>query len=113
MDRETALWYPHFGRHLEEYQALVGRELVQVIDELRAEADEHEEGTVHWFDEAKGYGFITAYDSRDVFVHWKGIAGEGFRSLEAGQRVRFKRRVGSRSVEAFDVTPQDPPATLP
>jgi cold shock CspA family protein len=46
-------------------------------------------GTVRWFDDEKGYGRITADDGEVLFVHFTGIVGEGFRSLEAGQRVSF------------------------
>lgn len=67
--------------------------------------DESEEGSVKWFDERKGYGFIRTYDGQDVFVHHRGIAGEGFKSLQQGQKVRFKRREGRETIEAFDVEP--------
>ena len=46
-------------------------------------------GSVKWFNDAKGYGFITTDDNQDVFVHHSEIQGEGFRSLEEDQRVEF------------------------
>ena len=46
-------------------------------------------GTVKWFSAEKGYGFITGEDGGDVFVHFSGIAGEGFKSLEEGQAVTY------------------------
>ena len=49
-----------------------------------------ETGTVKWFNAEKGYGFISREDGRgDVFVHWKSIEGEGFKTLEDGERVEF------------------------
>ena len=47
-------------------------------------------GQVKWFDRRKGYGFITRDDGSDVFVHYTGIEGQGFRSLEEGQEVEFE-----------------------
>jgi CspA family cold shock protein len=52
-----------------------------------------EHGVVKWFDDRKGYGFLNTARG-DLFVHWRGIAGAGFRTLAAGQRVRFFRRPG-------------------
>lgn len=63
-------------------------------------------GTVRWFSEARGYGFIRAYDGRDIFVHHSGIVGDGFKTLQQGQKVRFKCRVGQQ-LSAFDVTLAD------
>ena len=51
---------------------------------------ERQTGTVKWFNATKGYGFITLDDGPDVFVHYSGIQGEGYRSLEEGQRVEFE-----------------------
>ena len=47
-------------------------------------------GTVKWFNESKGYGFITAEDGTDVFAHYSAIQGDGFKTLAEGQRVRFE-----------------------
>lgn len=47
-------------------------------------------GTVQWFSRAKGYGFIRRDDGGDIFVHHTGIQMDGFRALEAGQRVKFE-----------------------
>lgn len=63
-------------------------------------------GTVKWFSEAKGYGFITPQDGgKDVFVHHSAIAGTGFKTLAEGQRVTFDVKQGPKGLQAVDVTP--------
>ena len=63
-------------------------------------------GTVKWFSEAKGYGFITPQDGgKDVFVHHSAIAGTGFKTLAEGQRVMFDVKQGSKGPQAVDVSP--------
>ena len=63
-------------------------------------------GTVKWFNDAKGYGFI-APDSgdKDVFVHFSNIAGEGFKTLTEGSKVEFEVREGEKGPEAIEVVP--------
>jgi CspA family cold shock protein len=61
-------------------------------------------GTVKWFNAAKGYGFISREDGEDVFVHYSAIAGDGFRSLEEGQRVEFEVTEGRKGPQAANVT---------
>ncbi|MFQ5994087.1 MAG: cold-shock protein [Acidiferrobacterales bacterium] len=62
-------------------------------------------GTVKWFNESKGYGFITPQDGgKDVFVHHSGIAGTGFKSLAEGQQVTFDVKEGPKGPQAVDVT---------
>jgi CspA family cold shock protein len=64
-------------------------------------------GTVKWFNESKGYGFITPEDGgKDVFVHHSAITGSGFKSLAEGQRVTFEVKQGAKGPEAVDVTPE-------
>jgi CspA family cold shock protein len=63
-------------------------------------------GTVKWFNDSKGYGFITPDEgSKDLFVHFSNIAGEGFKSLPEGARVEFEAREGQRGPEATNVIP--------
>ncbi len=61
-------------------------------------------GTVKWFNERKGHGFIVRdEDEPDIFVHYSGIFGEGYKNLEANQRVSFEIRQGRKGPEAYDV----------
>jgi CspA family cold shock protein len=64
---------------------------------------QRETGTVKWFDERKGYGFITRDSGGDIFVHHSAIAGEGFRSLVDGERVEFEVGEGRKGPAAVDV----------
>ena len=62
-------------------------------------------GTVKWFSDQKGYGFITPEDgSKDVFVHHSAIQGDGFRSLRDGQSVEFEVTQGPKGPQATNVT---------
>ncbi len=63
-------------------------------------------GTVKWFNEAKGFGFITPRDkSPDVFVHYSAIRGDGFRNLSEGQVVEFESTEGQKGMQATSVRP--------
>lgn len=63
-------------------------------------------GTVKWFNEAKGFGFITpAEGGEDVFVHFSAIKGEGFRTLREGQKVTFEVTRGPKGLQASNVVP--------
>jgi cold shock protein len=63
-----------------------------------------EKGKVKWFNKAKGYGFLTTESGKDVFVHYKAIAGEGFKSLEEGQAVEFEIEQGQKGPQAANVS---------
>jgi CspA family cold shock protein len=61
-------------------------------------------GIVKWFDDRKGYGFIEQEDGPDVFVHYSGISGNGFKSLGEGDRVSFEIEQGEKGPAAINVT---------
>jgi len=64
---------------------------------------ERETGTVKWFNDSKGFGFISREKGGDVFVHFSAIRGEGFRSLGEGQKVEFTVTPGQKGPQAQDV----------
>ena len=61
------------------------------------------QGTVKWFNDSKGFGFITAEDNTDVFVHHTSIQGSGFKTLAEGARVTFNSVRGPKGMQAEDV----------
>ena len=63
-------------------------------------------GTVKWFNETKGYGFIAQEDGPDVFVHFSAIQGDGFKTLTDGQKVEFTVTDGQKGPQAENVNPQ-------
>lgn len=62
-------------------------------------------GTVKWFNAEKGFGFIEREDGDDVFVHFSGIATDGYKTLEEGQKVEFDITEGQRGEQATNVIP--------
>ena len=72
----------------------------------RRALDMVQEGTVKWFNEDKGYGFISPDDGgEDLFVHYSGIDGDGFKSLEEGAKVTYEATQGRKGMQAENVTP--------
>ena len=69
---------------------------------------EREVGTVKWFNESKGYGFIQRDGADDVFVHFSAIQMPGFKTLYEGQQVEFEVEQGSRGLQAVNVQPVEP-----
>lgn len=63
-----------------------------------------QQGTVKWFNAEKGYGFIQTEGGQDVFVHFSAIQGDGFKSLDEGQRVSFEVVEGNRGPQASNVS---------
>ncbi len=66
---------------------------------------ERETGTVKWFNEAKGFGFISRQNGEDVFVHFRAIETQGFKSLKEGQTVSFEVVQGQKGLQADKVQP--------
>lgn len=60
-------------------------------------------GTVKWFNDSKGYGFIAQTEGDDVFVHFSAISGEGFRTLSEGEEVEFELRESEKGLQAANV----------
>ncbi len=63
------------------------------------------QGTVKWFNDQKGYGFITQEDGPDVFAHFSAIQGDGFKTLEEGQQVEFEVTDGPKGPQAASIRP--------
>jgi CspA family cold shock protein len=63
------------------------------------------QGTVKWFNNKRGWGFIVKEDGEDIFVHYSAIKGEGFKTLDEGQRVQFEVEEGEKGPAAANVEP--------
>ena len=66
-------------------------------------------GTVKWFSNQKGYGFITPENGKDVFVHFSAIQGDGYKSLNEGEAVEFEISQGPKGEQAINVIRTNPP----
>ena len=64
---------------------------------------DRKEGTVKWFNNSKGYGFITQESGEDVFVHYQSITGDGYKSLNENDRVKFSVTQGPKGLQAAEV----------
>jgi cold shock protein len=74
------------------------------VRELAREVFSMATGTVKWFSDSKGYGFITPDEgAKDLFIHHSNIVGAGYKSLAEGAKVVFEQREGNKGPEAFDV----------
>ncbi|MGA8142942.1 MAG: cold-shock protein [Candidatus Acidiferrales bacterium] len=74
------------------------------MNELGVAKVAREQGTVKWFNAAKGYGFIQRQSGEDVFVHFSAIQSEGYKSLNEGQAVEFEVKQGPKGLQAESVT---------
>ena len=70
---------------------------------VKSGVDSECEGQVKWFDNRKGYGFIEWDGGEDLFVHYSSIRGQGFRTLDEGEKVRFRVEEGDKGLQAQDV----------
>jgi len=77
----------------------------RTIQEKKELSNTMETGTVKWFNDAKGYGFISRQNGEDVFVHFSAIQANGFRSLQEGQQVQFDVVKGPKGWQAENVKP--------
>lgn len=65
---------------------------------------QREQGTVKWFNDAKGFGFVQRETGEDIFVHFRAIQGDGYRSLKEGERIEFIVTEGQKGLQAEEVT---------
>jgi CspA family cold shock protein len=73
-------------------------------EKVRGEGKYMVNGTVKWFNDSKGFGFIEQENGEDVFVHFSAIIGDGFKSLAEGDRVTFEVTKGPKGLQAANVT---------
>src|SRR5690606_32588217 len=85
-----------------------GAAVTRAVEQYRSvetSMSDQEVGTVKWFNESKGFGFISRENGPDVFVHFRAINGSGFKTLQEGQKVSFKVVQGEKGLQAENVTP--------
>jgi CspA family cold shock protein len=85
-------------------RALLPKPINRFLKKGNKAMSERQVGTVKWFNDAKGYGFIARENADDVFVHHTAILGEGYKSLDEGQRVEFAVEQGPKGLQAAAVT---------
>src|SRR5712672_1030707 len=78
-------------------------EIEALIHDTRNACTTMEQGTVKWFNDAKGYGFLSRENGEDVFVHFSAIQSNGFKSLQEGQAVQFNVTKGPKGLQAENV----------
>jgi CspA family cold shock protein len=93
-------WYSSKSQMLDPQSVASGK-----IQERIKEITKMEQGTVKWFNDAKGFGFISRQNGEDVFVHYSAINSNGFKSLQEGQAVQFNVVKGPKGWQASDVQP--------
>ena len=76
---------------------------IRLVDLIKGGDQEMPKGTVKWFNDSKGYGFITPEEGNDVFVHHSSIQGEGFKTLAEGEQVEFEITEGDKGQQATNV----------
>ena len=89
----------------QQVPAQVSSDSSSVTTQQRNTSTNMEQGTVKWFNDAKGYGFISRQTGEDVFVHFSAIQAGGFRSLQEGQTVEFEVTKGPKGWQAENVRP--------
>jgi len=77
------------------------------LENLHRKDRSMEKGTVKWFNSAKGFGFIQRESGEDVFVHYKAILGDGYKTLNEGDKVQFDVEKGPKGLQAASVTKAD------
>ena len=82
---------------------LVNLKEVSLNSNSEKPGDDRKTGVVKWFNDSKGYGFITPTTGEDLFVHFRAIMGSGFKSLKEGQKVTFKMAPGQKGPQALEV----------
>lgn len=97
----------NLGKSLLEFNQSPVLQAAHVKFESKVYMSARENGIVKWFNNSKGYGFIQRDQGGDVFVHFRAIRGEGYRSLEEGQRVEFSVAQGQKGLQAEDVSVVD------
>ena len=92
-----------YRKYLNNWGALCNAPYHAKVSKVVREFKAMPQGTVKWFNNKRGWGFIVKEDGEDIFVHYSAIKGEGFKSLTEGQRVQFEIENGSNGPAAANV----------